>query len=75
MPYAQAKNTPDTKYWTINTASGFQPTFKESPVGITHKTLDAAQIFIACQIAYNTPQAQQDRQDTINQLYQDFDTC
>lgn len=75
MTYEQAKNTPDAKHWTINTASGFQPAFKGSPVGITHKTPDAAQIFITCQIAYNTPRAQQERQDTINQLCRDFDAC
>ena len=76
MTYTEARNTQEAKSWKIRKSDGkYQPIRNGLGIGIAHDTVDAARIFVTSCIAYHSKDAQRERQDTINQLYRDFDIC
>jgi len=74
MTYQEAKQTPQAKNWTIAKINGaFQPKHLGLAIGIAHKTIDAARLYIMSNISYD--QNAQSREDEKNRLYRDFDIC
>jgi hypothetical protein len=74
MTIEQAQQQPEAKEWTIKNISGkFQPRKNGLNIGIAHKTLNAARIFITCQIHCNSAEYRQQYEEARAQALRDWD--
>lgn len=76
MTYDEAKSQPESKQWTIKLVSGkYQPRKNGMNIGIAHTTLDAARMFILCQIHCNSAEYVQAYEAARAQALRDWDVC